>query len=123
MRVFELQAELEARQRAVDEAREENARLRRQMTQETSRLTAMLRQAELEQEGHGLEVAALREKVRALEMLTRNARTSESIEKQFSDVMAQARRVDRLSSDLGHATEEREHPAWSPEPGPDEPEH
>ena len=35
-------------------------------------------------------------KVRALEMLTRNSATNASIEQQFSEVMAQMRRVDRL---------------------------
>ena len=51
----------------------------------------------LEQHGRGLELSALREKIRALEMLTRNAVTNDSIEKRFSEVMEQARRVDRLS--------------------------
>ena len=38
--------------------------------------------AELELEGRGLEIAALREKIRGLEMLTRNAVTNETIERQ-----------------------------------------
>ena len=42
------------------------------------------------------EIAALQEKVRALEMLTRNAATNESIEEQFEQVMDQSRRVERL---------------------------
>lgn len=98
LRVLELRAELEAKQRQLEESQAQADRLRRQFARETARLNQHLRRAELEQEGRGLEVSALREKVRALEMLTRNALTSESIEKQFSDVMAQSRRVERLAS-------------------------
>jgi chromosome segregation ATPase len=45
-----------------------------------------LRQAELEIEGKNQEIAALREKVRMLELISRNAITNESIEHQFFQV-------------------------------------
>jgi hypothetical protein len=97
LRVFELRAELEAKQRELDDSRNRVASLQDNLAQETGRLRQMLRKAELETQGRGLEIAALREKVRALEMLTRNAAGDETIEKQFSRVMEQARRVDRMS--------------------------
>ncbi len=97
MRVMELRAELETKQRQIDTAEARLALLKRRTDQEAGRLKALLRQAELEQEGQGLEIAALREKVRALEMLTRNAVTTESIEKQFSEIMAQTGRVQRMA--------------------------
>ena len=100
MRVFQLQAELDDKHRSLVEAQEHVARLKREMVQETARLRSMVREAELEQEGRGLEIAALTEKVRALEMLTRNARTSDSIERQFREMMDQSQRVDRLKSEL-----------------------
>lgn len=100
MRVMELRTELEAKHRELDASERRIERLRQQFREETARLQQLLRRVELEQEGRGLEVSALREKVRALEMLTRNSATSESIEKQFSEVMEQMRRVDRLSRDV-----------------------
>jgi hypothetical protein len=94
MRAMELQAELEAKRRQLEETREE---LERRLSDETARLRKQLREARLELEGRALEIHALKEKVRALEMMTRNAVTTENIEKQFSRVLDQSRRVDRLS--------------------------
>ena len=65
------------------------------LADETSASRKRLREAELELEGRRLEIAALREKVRGLEMLTRNAVTSESIDRQFAALREQARRVGR----------------------------
>jgi len=64
----------------------------------TEQMEKQLREAHLELEGRALEIAALKEKVRGLEMLTRNAVTTENIEKQFGDVMDQSRRVQQLRS-------------------------
>ena len=97
LRVLELRAELEDKQRELAASEERIERLRTKFSEETTRLKELLRRVELEQEGRGLETAALREKVRALEMLTRNAATNVTIEKQFGDVMEQMRRVDRLT--------------------------
>ena len=118
LRSLELQAQLDARRGQIDEARSEAARLRDRLAREGSDLRRKVRESELEIEGLRLENAALREKVRALEMLTRNAVTNESIERQWERVVDQARKVDRLmgSPDL---------PAPSPAPSPSglEPEH
>jgi hypothetical protein len=110
MRVLDLQSQVEERDAHVAAAREEGSRLRERLQKETGELRGKLRQRELELEGRGLEVAALREKVRALEMLTRNAVTTESIERQFGEVMEQMRRVDRLRA-AGDAL------PWPEEPG------
>jgi hypothetical protein len=96
LRVFDLQARVEEQEAQVVAAREDSTRLRDRLQRETGELRGKLRERELELEGRALEIAALREKVRALEMLTRNAVTTESIERQFGQVMEQMRRVDRL---------------------------
>lgn len=96
LRVLDLQAQLEERDAQVVAAREEGTRLRERLARDTAELRKKVHAAELELEGRALEIAALREKVRALEMLTRNAVTTESIERQFGQVMEQMRRVDRL---------------------------
>jgi len=57
-----------------------------------------LREAHLELEGRALEILALKEKVRGLEMLTRNEITNETIDQQFSEVVDQSKRLQRLGS-------------------------
>jgi hypothetical protein len=81
------QSELDAGKKQIEALQAENARLRQQ-----------LQEANLELEGKSLEVEALLEKVRSLEMLSRNAVTNETIEKQFSQVVDQTRKVEELSS-------------------------
>jgi hypothetical protein len=110
VRALEIQAALEARQRELEASREQVARLTERLQRETSRLGQGLREAQLELEGRALEIAALREKVRALEMLTRNAVTNETIERQFSAVMSQARRVRGLTPTLRAVPTERGEP-------------
>jgi hypothetical protein len=99
LRVLEMQAELETRRRQIDDAQAENTRVKERLAREAGELRKRLREAELELEGRRVEAAALREKVRGLEMLTRNSVTNEEIDRQFSDVMAQIRRVDRLTAE------------------------
>ena len=99
LRVLEMQAEIEARRRQIDDAQAENTRVKERLAREAGDLRKRLREAELELEGRRVEAAALREKVRGLEMLTRNSVTNEEIDRQFSDVMEQIRRVDRLTAE------------------------
>ena len=99
LRVLEMQAEIEARRRQIDDAQAENTRVKERLAREAGDLRKRLREAELELEGRRIEAAALREKVRGLEMLTRNSVTNEAIDQQFSDVMDQIRRVDRLTAE------------------------
>jgi hypothetical protein len=95
LRAMELKGELEAERKQFEALQHQ---LEQRLLNETARLRRQLREAQLELEGRALEISALQEKVRGLEMLTRNAVTNETIEKQFSRVMAQSRRVDRLSA-------------------------
>lgn len=60
-------------------------------------LLRRLRESRLELEARALEIDALREKVRGLEMLSRNAVTNETIEKQFGELLRQEERVRELS--------------------------
>jgi hypothetical protein len=99
LRVMELQGELETRRRQLEDSLAEIARLKERPHREVAALKKKLAQMELELEGRHLEIAALREKIRALEMLTRNAVTSETIERQFSEVVEQIQRVDDLEKD------------------------
>ncbi len=96
LRALELQAAVDARDRDLEDCREEIASLKQSLARDAGVTGRRLREAELELEGRGIEIEALREKVRALELLTRNAVTTESIERQFAQVMDQASLVDRM---------------------------
>lgn len=98
LRAIGLQAELEQAKEQVLEARQALEQAEQHRLETTKGLRKDLRGARLELEGRAIEIAALREKVRALEMLTRNAETSETIERQFKDVMEQKQRVEKLSA-------------------------
>jgi len=121
LRVLEMQSELESRRRQVEDAQAENTRVKERLAVEAGDLRRRLREAELELEGRRIETAALREKVRGLEMLTRNNVTNEAIERQYADVMAQMRRVDRLTAeqDLREPGSVQTWPAHGPHPDPD----
>jgi hypothetical protein len=97
IRALELQGEVEAKRRRADELEAEIERLGRRRGAGATQLEGRLRKANLELEGRALEISALKEKVHALEMLTRNSVTNETIDKQFHDLEEQARRVDQLS--------------------------
>jgi hypothetical protein len=99
LRVLELQAELDERRRHLDDAQAENVRVKERLAKEAGELRKRLRESELELEGRRIEASALREKVRGLEMLTRNRITNETIERQFSEVADQMRRVERLTAE------------------------
>ncbi len=121
LRTIELQSDLEAKRREIEECRAEISRLRERLQRETALLRQKVREAHLELEGRGMEIAALREKVRALEMLTRNAVTSETIERQFAEVMEQLQVVDRLTDRRETPPQQRR--PWPPVPRPTDPEH
>jgi len=120
LRLLELQAEIEARRRQLEEAQAETARVKERLAREAGELRKRLREAELEAEGRRVETAALREKVRGLEMLTRNSVTTETIDRQFDEVMAQMRRVERLT--VERQAGEPQPVAWTeraPQPDPE----
>lgn len=107
LRVMELQTELESRQRKLDDAELELKRLRERLGHEGAELKKRLKAARHELEGRSLEIAALREKVKALEMMTRNAVTNETIEKQFRQILDQTRRVEEMKSRRKWTSDER----------------
>lgn len=119
LRVMELQAELESRQERLETAESQVGRLREQLKRGTADLRQSLEEAQQELEGRDLEISALEEKVRALEMMTRNAVTNETIEKQFDRIKDQARRVEELRTRRKWTQDERQ--AWSKPPAPDGP--
>jgi hypothetical protein len=98
LRAVELREQLAEREREIERLEQEARRLRNSASEATRSLQAELRETRFELEGRTLEAAALREKVRALEMLTRNQVTSESIEDQYRELFRQVRRVGRRSS-------------------------
>lgn len=99
LRAVELRAELDEMRRRLEEAQARTAELRRRLADETARMGRGLRRAELERESHQIEAEALRERLRALEMLHRNAATNETIERQFAEIMAQSRKILELDAD------------------------
>lgn len=113
LRAVELQADLEARRGEIERCREELSLLKERFARETAALRQRIREADLELEGRAMEIAALREKLRAFEMLARNAVTSETIESQFAAVRKQMRVVGDLS---GAGPREPHSPASRPAP-------
>lgn len=122
LRVLEMQAELDAKRRHLDDAQAENVRVKERLAREAGDLRKRLREAELELEGRRIETAALREKVRGLEMLTRNNITNETIERRFAEVLDQARRIERLTAEHEAAPPAPGGP-WTPRPPHTDPDH
>ena len=98
MKMLELRDELDQAREALAGLEAELGSAREADETESARLKKRLRTAELELEARRLENSALREKVRGLEMLTRNAVTSEPIERQFSALTDQLDRVDEMET-------------------------
>ena len=99
LRAMELRADLEARDRRIEETDAALERLRRGHDDEVDRLRREIREAQFELEGRRLEIDALKSKVRTLEMLARNAVTNESIEEQLRRIHEQARRAGQLPAE------------------------
>ncbi len=95
MRSMDLQSRLDGAKQKLAKLRE-----RRGQGLEDGQMARQLREAHLELEGRALEILALKEKVRGLEMLTRNEVTNETIDKQFSEVVDQSKRLQRLRSSV-----------------------
>jgi hypothetical protein len=110
MRVMELQNDLESSREQVERLTREVARLKESLVGETRRARKARQEAELELKGKSLEIAALQEKVRGLEMLMRNAVTSETIDQQVATLMGRAQRVGR---NLPCSSPPADRPSWS----------
>jgi hypothetical protein len=102
LRSIELRHEIEATRTKLDDARAELRRLRETRDEQAAGLKRELYRANLELEGRALEISALHEKVRALELVTRSRPPAprEAIEEQMRRVASQVREVDRLESRL-----------------------
>lgn len=103
MRVMELQNEVLARTEEIQSLKARIALSKAKLHDAAAPFRSQARKAELELQGRQLEIDALHEKVRGLEMLTRNAVTTDSIERQFSDLLAQEETVERKAAVRGTA--------------------
>lgn len=104
LRAMELRAERDQAEKQVERLRQDSERVRRTLDGVNNRLKRELREARLELEGRQLQIAALEEKSRALEMLTRNAVTTETLDNQLRRLQNQHERV----RDLQHRSTTRE---------------
>jgi SMC interacting uncharacterized protein involved in chromosome segregation len=102
MRVMELQADLESRNQEIVNLKQDVAVLKSRLQDSSTPFVKRIHEAELELKGRQLEIDALTEKVRGLEMLTRNSATNRSIESQFSDLLDQEYRVEKHAGRSGH---------------------
>jgi hypothetical protein len=98
IRSMELRNRLERAEEQLEKIRGSHSREERAQRLHGEQMSKQLREAQLELEGRALEIVALKEKVRGLEMLTRNAITNETIEKQFVEIVDQSNRVERMQS-------------------------
>jgi hypothetical protein len=96
-RLMEYRAEAEQLaeklRRAEDAAQADRERVEREL----GFMKKHLRQAELELEERNQEIVELREKIKILEVISRNAITSESIEEQFLQVFDKRREIGEIS--------------------------
>ncbi len=88
MRSMDLQTRLNRTQSELEKLRQRHRHQADSRGAQEEDLSKQLREAHLELEGRALEILALKEKVRGLEMLTRNEITNETIDKQFSEAPA-----------------------------------
>lgn len=121
LRSMELKADLEARDRSLREAEAAIERDKKRHALEISRLKQQLREALLELEARRLEIDALQEKVKALEMMARNAVTTETIDSQLQRIREQTRRVEDLAS--ARETGVTPSPPWAPRGPGEQPDH
>jgi len=109
IRSMDIQTRLDRAQAELAGLQDRHDRRERTQGLHDEQLGKQLREAHLELEGRALEILALKEKVRGLEMLTRNTITNETIDKQFDEVVDQSKRLQRLRSSVT----QRPHPADS----------
>ncbi len=98
IRSMDVQNRLERAQEELAQLRSRRERKDRAQGLHDEQQGKQLREAHLELEGRALEILALKEKVRGLEMLTRNTITNETIDQQFGEVVDQSKRLQRLRS-------------------------
>jgi excisionase family DNA binding protein len=97
-KLFEYRDEADRRSEELRNSEERLKEFQDRFSREVGFLKRHLRQAELEIEERNIEVSQLREKIRLLELLTRNQITNETIEKQFLQIFQKERELDALLS-------------------------
>jgi hypothetical protein len=97
LRAMQPRSDLQAKQRSLAAARDGLERSEKRHEQERSQLREQLRAAELELAGRRLEIDALQQKVKTLEMMTRNAVTNESLDDQLRKLYEQSDRVRKIT--------------------------
>ena len=96
-RLMEYKAEAEQLAEKLRRADETAQADRERVERELGFMKKHLRQAELELEERNQEIVELREKIKILEVISRNAITSESIEEQFLQVFDKRREIGEIS--------------------------
>lgn len=97
-RLFEFREEAERQSEEVRRAGEQLRELQDRYAREIGFLKRHMRQAELEIEEKNQQITTLRQKLQVHELLTRNAITSESIERKFRRIFESERRVEAMIS-------------------------
>lgn len=119
LRAVQLQAELDAQRGELGRRQDALETLRRESRARVAALEEELRRSRLELEARALEIAAFEEKLRALEIVTRNAATTASVNEQFEQLLEQARRARGLPP----AEPADGRPGWPPEKPDGPPDH
>jgi len=97
-RMMEYKIEAERLTESLRQAAETAGAERERYVHEVGFLNKHLREAELEIEGKNQEIASLQQKIRILEVISRNAITTESIEHQFLQVFDKRREMEELAA-------------------------
>ena len=97
-KLMEFKAEAERLTEALQRSQESAQAERDRYSREVGFLKTHLRQAELEIEERNQQLAALRERVRVLELVHRNSITTESIDHQISKVLEQRLELEELEA-------------------------
>lgn len=100
-KLMEYKAEAEKLEEQLRDAREAAKAERDRFAQEIGFLKRHLRQAELEIEERNQQIQELREKTRVLELVSRNAITTESIEHQFQQVLDRRLAIEEVEAASG----------------------
>jgi excisionase family DNA binding protein len=112
-RFMELKTENDLKEQIIEEKESEIRELIDRFRNEVEFLKKHLRKAELEIEGKNGRIRELKDKLNLMELLSRNAITTENIEKQFSEVYIKQQEIRSFINEKKKPTQdtsEKEHP-------------
>ena len=118
-RLLEYKAENEMKEQTISNKQAQFESTLKKLRDEIGFLKKHLRLAELEIEEKNSRIRELRDKVNLLELLSRNAVTSESIEKQFLQIYTKQQEIRQLS-DKANVSEERSQEAGARQEKPEQ---